>query len=48
MSVECCGNCIHHRKSADGTWICDNEYGDCYGLETGYNDFCTDYEEQDG
>lgn len=40
-----CGKCKWHRKDRDtGEWICKNEYSECYGCVTEYNDYCEDLE----
>lgn len=41
-----CGNCEHHLNK-EGEWICANRDSDLYGLETGYEDSCLDFEERE-
>lgn len=42
---ECCGTCQYHTCNS-GEWCCDNNDSECYGVETSYNDVCSDYEER--
>lgn len=40
-----CGNCEHHDQDrGTGEWICMNRNSDLWGLETGFEDTCLDYE----
>ncbi len=45
--MECCGNCKYHRPMAQDTFMCDNEDGEGYGLETQYDDYCEEFEEKE-
>ena len=42
---EICGNCKHHCIMDD--WVCTNEESDYYGIETGFDDTCEDFEERE-
>lgn len=47
---QCCGACKYHVPSevpGEGDWICNNGESEYYGLETGYDDECMDYEERE-
>ena len=47
VNTENCGNCEYHKKDEDGNWVCDNPVSDDYGLDTGYEDICEDYERRE-
>ena len=47
---QCCGTCKFHvpgEVPGEGDWVCNNGESEYYGLETGYDDGCMDWEERD-
>lgn len=44
MIKKCCGTCTYHIPMPLDEWVCDNPDSEAYGLETGYEELCEDYE----
>lgn len=47
MAKKCCGTCAYNKPQYQNVFTCDNEESDYYGLETEYNEYCMDYEEEE-
>lgn len=51
MEERRCGTCKYHESPSyvdrERDWICGNEDGEYFGLETEYSDKCPDWEEKE-